>query len=177
LPALRAVDVVAEDCDDDNLEVEFHRSELLKTKATAQDLQEQGVPGVRNSALDAGLAEQYRRSEAQEAQLTAAVARVSADRPLREAADAVGKLAGEISRLNVGQPTVEFLRTVAGVVRRQAAADSPDRILVKAALAGAQEFAQAFGEDLSSESRDGLSDAVANFSGQPTPPPREGGVP
>lgn len=133
--------------------------------------------GVRDSALAAELAEQHRRSEAQEAQLTAVVAKGSGARPLREAADAVGKLVDEISRLDAGQSAVEFLRTVAGVVRRQAAANSPDRILVQAALAGAHEFAQAFGDDLSSATRDGLSDAVANVSRQPTPPPHEGGVP
>ena len=177
LPALRAADVVAEDCDDDELEVEFHRSELVKTKTTAHDLQEQVVPGVRDSALAAELAEQHRRSEAQEAQLTAVVAGASGARPLREAADAVGKLADEISRLDAGQSAVEFLRTVAGVIRRQAAADPPDRILVQAALVGAQEFAQTFGDDLSSATRDGLSDAVANVSRQQTPPPHEGGVP
>ncbi len=178
LPAMRAADVVAENCDDDELEVAFHRSELLKTKTAAQDLQEQAVPGVRNSALDAELAEQYRRVEGQEAQLTASGSRASADRPLREAADAVGKLVGEVSRLDVGQPAVEFLRTVAGVVRQQAAADPPDRILVQAALAGAQHFAQAFDQDLSSATRNSLSDAVASFSGQPSPPSSHpGGAP
>ena len=166
LPALRAANVVEEDCDDDKLEVEFHRSELLKTKTVAHDLQEQAVPGVRDSALVAKLAEQHRRSEAQEAQLTAVAA---ADRPLREAADSIGKLVGEVTRLDAGQSAVEFLRTVAGVVRQQATASLPDRILVRAALAGALEFAEAFGRDLSPATREGLRAAAAKAAVEPPP--------
>jgi hypothetical protein len=168
---------VAEDCDDDTLEVEFHRSELQKTKTVARSLQDQAVPGIHDSALSAELAEQHRRSAAQEAQLTAVVAGASADRPLREAADAIGKLVGEISRLDAGQSAVQFLRTVAGVIRQQAAAEPPDRILVLAALGSALVFADAFGQDLSPATRDGLSVAAAEIAGQPpSQPPRARGV-
>lgn len=177
LPALRAADVVGDDVDDHRLEVEFHRSELLKTRSAALDLNEQVVPGVHDPALASELAEQRRRSAAQEEQLSNIVGEVTEDRPLRSTTDAIGRLIGEASRLDAGQSTVDFLRSCARLIRQQASGDHPDLALVQTALAAALGVAEGFGYRLSPATREGLNAAAAEVSLPPSVRLPPGGTP
>jgi len=141
LPALDAVDALQgrpeAALSDDELETEFVRGQLFKSRAATYGLQAQRIPGVDDPLLDTQLAYQQSVQASLETQLRSA--QLPPRYLLAEAARVLGQIVAEASQAgpHVNTSVVSFLDTQARAVASEVAAPNPDPGVIAGAVAAA----------------------------------------